>query len=355
MKVSIKKIKTISKMLFQKAGLSEEDSSIITDVLTETEMRGVFTHGFIRLERYINCILSKGIHIDGKYEVLVDSPSWALLDGKDNLGIVLSYKAMNFAIDKAKKTGVGIVNIRHSHHFGAAGYYTSMCADNGMVGMAMSNGDVLLAATGAKNRSIGNNPFSYAFPAGKYGKLVYDIAMSHTSDQKVIKMAKENVPLPEGWIIDKDGRPTTDAKKYEEGGTLLPFGGYKGYGLALVVESLAAVLSGAAITQRVHAWNTDPEQGGNTGHFFLALDISKLGDPNEYRHRMDCLIDEIKNSPKAEGVSEIYFPGEIEANKKATCIKRGWLDIADSTVDSIIRTATTLGVSPDLFDQLDFE
>lgn len=348
MQVEIKKIKEISKTLFEKVGLTNEDAEIITNVLTETEMRGVFTHGFIRLSRYINCILSKGIKNDGNYKILVDTPSWALLDGQDNLGIVLSYKAMNLAIKKAKETGIGAVNIRHSHHFGAAGYYTSMCANNGMVGFAMSNGDVLLAATGAKNRSIGNNPFSYAFPADKYGKIVYDIAMSHTSDQKVIKMAKDNLPLPEGWIIDKDGKPTTNAKDYELGGTLLPFGGYKGYGMAMMVETLTSIMAGSAMTQNIHAWNTNPNEGGNTGHFFMALDLSKIGNVEEFKRKTDALIDEIKSSPKAEGVSKIFFPGEIEAEKMAKCIKDGVIDIADSTIDSIRDTAKKLGVSINL-------
>ena len=337
MKVSISEIKQRSIRIFEKAGLSSSDAKIITEVLLETEMRGVFTHGFIRLERYINCIKSGGIKADGEYAVLFDSPSWASIDGKDNLGIVISYKAMSLAMEKAKATGVGIVNVKGSHHFGAAGYYTSMCADNGMVGMAMSNGDVLIAATGTAERTIGNNPFSYAFPAGKYGKMVYDIAMSHTSDQKVIRAAKDGEPIPAGWIIDKDGNPTTDPNEYMAGGTLLPFGGYKGYGLSMMVETLGAILSGAAMTQNVHAWNTNPEQGGNTGHFFMALDISKLGNPNDYGKRTEDMIDEIKGAKMAVGVEKVYYPGEIEQGKMQKCLDQGFVEIADDTMESIAR------------------
>ena len=158
MKISIQSITELSQKIFEKAGLSKDDAKIITQVLLETEMRGVFTHGFIRLSRYVQCILSGGIRSNGNYEVLFDSPSWASLDGKDNLGIVISYKAMKLAMGKAAQTGIGVVNVKGSHHFGAAGYYTSMCANRGMVGVAMSNGDVLLAATGSKTRVIGNNP-----------------------------------------------------------------------------------------------------------------------------------------------------------------------------------------------------
>ncbi|MBQ6811463.1 MAG: Ldh family oxidoreductase, partial [Firmicutes bacterium] len=326
MRVQIEEIKARSRACFEKAGLCAEDADIITEVLTETEMRGVFTHGFLRLERYINCIKSGGIKTDGAYSVLFDSPSWASIDGNDNLGIVISYKAMKLAMEKAQATGIGIVNVRGSHHFGAAGYYSSMCADNDMAGISMSNGDILVAATGSAEKTIGNNPFSYAFPAGKYGKVVYDIAMSHTSDQKVLQMEREGKELPAGWIIDKDGNPTVDPSEYLKGGTLMPFGGYKGYGLAMMVELFGATLSGAAMTKDVHAWNTNPQEGGNVGHFFMAMDLSKLGDPDSYKARVEGMIDEIKASKKAVGVEKIFFPGEIEAQRMAKCLADGSID-----------------------------
>lgn len=344
MRVQIEDIKNRAIAAFEKVGVKPDDAKIITEVLLETELRGVFTHGFMRLERYINCIRSGGIKTDGNYEVLFDSPSWASIDGKDNLGIVISYKAMKLAMEKAKETGVGIVNVKGSHHFGAAGYYTSMCADNDMVGMSMSNGDILIAATGSGEKTIGNNPFSYAFPADKYGKIVYDIAMSYTSDRKVVQMDKEGKKLPEGWIIDKDGKPTTDPGEYEKGGTLLPFGGYKGYGLAMMVETLAATLSGAAMTKNVHAWNTDENCGGNVGHFFMALDITKLGNSADYKKRVDDMIDEIKNSKKADGCDKIYYPGEIEMEKLAKCKEAGYIEIMDDTMESVERIEKELGL-----------
>ena len=344
MRVLVEDIKKRSVAVFEKAGLNTEDAKIITEVLLETEMRGVFTHGFMRLERYVNCIKAGGIKTDGNYKIVTNSPSWASVDGCDNLGIVISYKAMKLAIEKAKATGVGIVNVRGSHHFGAAGYYTSMCADNNMVGMAMSNGDVLIAATGSAERTIGNNPFSYEFPADKYGKVVYDIAMSYTSDRKVVQMDKEGKKLPDGWIIDKNGNPTNDPSEYEKGGTLLPFGGYKGYGMAMMVETLAATLSGAAMTKNVHAWNENPEEGGNVGHFFMALDIEKMGDAASYKKRVDDMIDEIKESKKAPGVEKIFYPGEIEMGKLEKCISEGFVEIAEETMESVERVEKSFGL-----------
>lgn len=335
MKIAISEITERSQKLFERAGLSSSDASMITKVLLETEMRGVFTHGFLRLPRYISCMESGGIKKDGNFTVIFDSPSWASVTGNDNLGILVSYKAMELAMKKAKETGIGVVNVRGSHHFGAAGYYTSMCANANMAGVAMSNGDILVAATGAAEKTIGNNPFSYAFPAGKYGKIVYDVAMSNTSDQKVIRLEKEGKPVPLGWIIDKNGNPTTDASEYMKGGTLLPFGGYKGYGLAMMVEVFAATLSGAAMTGDVHAWNQNPEVGGNVGHMFMAIDLSKLGDPESYSGRVEKMIDEIKAAKKAEGVEKIYYPGEIEQEKMAKCLEEGFVEINDETMANI--------------------
>lgn len=157
-------------------------------------------------------------------------------------------------------------------------------------------------------------------------------------------MAKENKELPVGWIIDKDGLPTTNASEYEKGGTLLPFGGYKGYGLAMMVETLGAVLSGAAITQNVHAWNTNASEGGNVGHFFMALDISKLANAEEYKTRVDSLIDEIKNSKKAVGVDKIFYPGEIEKGKIENCLKLGYVEIDDDTMLAIERVEKEYGL-----------
>ena len=332
MRINIEEMRARTEKLFRAAGLTEEDAAIITAVLLTTEMRGVFTHGFIRVPRYISCMEKGGITAKSELKTLVDLPSWATVDGEGGLGIVLSYKAMRLAIEKAKATGVGIVNVRGSHHFGAAGYYAEMAAKEGMLGLSMSNGDVLVAATNTSERSIGNNPFSYSAPAGKYGNIVYDIAMSHTSDQKVIRLANEGKPCPEGWIIDKHGRPTTCAADYMDGGVLTPFGGYKGYGLAMMVETMAAVLSGAAITTDVHAWNSDPTKNGNTGHMFIALDIGKMEDLSAFIARTEQMIDGIKASKLAEGADKVYFPGEIENDRLTACIMTESVEIADETM-----------------------
>ena len=335
MRIAVKEIRERSEQIFQKAGLSVKDAEIITEVLLNTEMRGVFTHGFFRVPKYVDCLESGGMNTENELHILSDTPSWAMVDGDRGIGIILSYKAMELAIAKAKETGVGIVNVCGSHHFGAAGYYAGMCADQKMIGFSMSNGSAMLAPTGGRKPTIGNNPFSFAAPAGKYDKMVLDMAMSGSSDIKILQMAKEGKPLPPGWLIDREGNPTTDASEYQNGGVLLPFGGHKGYGLAVMVEVLAAALSGAATLTRVNSWNRDPNGSGNTGHLFMAMDIGKLQDIGAFEKTMESMIEELKGSEKAAGSDEVFYPGEIELRKLAACLESGYVEIDDETMERL--------------------
>ena len=334
--VKISDIKKSVKCVFEKAGVSSADAEIITEVLTDAQMKGITTHGFVRVKRYVDCIRLGGISPSCEITTLCDTPSWALVDGNGSLGIAVSCKAVDIAIEKAKQTGVGIVNVRNSHHLGPVGYYAAKCADNGMLGMAMSNGDVMVAATGSREKSIGNNPFAYAIPAGKYDKILYDVAISVGSDMKIIQMLNEGKQVPDGWMVDKEGRPSNNPQDYLDGGTLLPFGGYKGYGLALMVETFAAALSGSAMTKNVHAWNKKPGESGNVGHFFMALDVSKIGSTDEYISRVESMLDEITGSELAAGADKIYYPGEKEQLLRAACIKSGTVTVDDKVLSEIL-------------------
>ena len=168
--------------------------------------------------------------------------------------------------------------------------------------------------------------------------------MSVGSDMKIIQMQNEGKPVPDGWMIDKDGVPSNTASDYLAGGTLLPFGGYKGYGLALMVETFAATLSGAAMTKDVHAWNSNPEKCGNTGHLFIAVDIEKLMDKNTFNERMESMLDGIKSTPLADGATKIYYPGEIEKDKMAACLEAGVVDVDDDTMAAFETCEAELGL-----------
>ncbi len=328
--------------IYKKAGVSAQDAELLAEVLTDSQMKGILTHGYLRVKRYFDCIMSGGISPRCEISIISDTPSWACVDGGGGLGIVIAQKATALAIKKAKETGVGIVNVKNSHHLGAVGFYAEKCADEKMFSVAMSNGDVLIAATGSKEKNIGNNPFAYCVPAGKYGKILYDVAISVGSDMKIIQMEKEKKLVPDGWMIDKDGKPSNNPSDYLAGGVLLPFGGYKGYGLALMVESFAAVLSGSAVTKNVHAWNNTPGTSGDVGHFIMALDISKMGNACDYEKRVEGIIDEIKQTPLADGADKVYYPGEKELEARKKCIDVGEVFVQDDVLAEIEELEKTI-------------
>lgn len=336
-KVKISEITEKVKKIFMNEGVDEATADIVTASLVESDMKGVWTHGTLRVPLYVTCLRSGGIRPTGNIEIISDSPTMARVNGKGGLGIAIAHNATKLAIEKAKATGVGIVSIMGSHHFGAAGTFASMCADEGMIGLSMSNTGAMIAPTGACVKGIGNNPFSYAVPAGKYGTVLYDIAISMGSDMKIIAMQKTGEKLPDGWLIDREGKPTNDPNEYRNGAVLAPFGGYKGYGLALMVEFFAAVLSGGGMTFDSVAWNKDSskEDGGNVGQFVMAIDISRLMDKDEFISRAEDLIDRMKSCEKAVGVDEIYYPGEKEKLAKEAALASGYVEIKDDTLAAI--------------------
>jgi len=307
----------------QAARVGREDAETVARVLTSADERGVSSHGCVRMEGYVECLLSGGIRPDAVCRFVAEGPSSALLDAGQGLGIPVSVRAAELAIEKAKQTGVGVVNVRGSHHHGACGYYSLMCARQGLLGLAMSTGDTIMAATGSASRCIGNNPFSYAVPAGKYGNICYDVAMSTVAAGKISMAGDEGRSIPLGWLLDAAGNPTTDPADYERGGPLVPFGGYKGYGLSMMVESLAGILSGAALLKDIHAWNKDPTHGGNVGHCFIALDPRILNPGFSVPARAEQMIEELSAAPKAPGAERICFPGQIEQEREAASRKAG--------------------------------
>ena len=334
-RVSLKEITEKVERIFVREGADEKTAHTVAEVLADTQAKGIITHGFVRVPKYVDCLRSGGIKPTGDIEIISDSPTMATVTGHGGLGIAIAKASMELAISKAEQYGVGIVAVRGSHHLGATGYYADMCAKRGMIGMSMSSGDPMIAAPGSCKPSIGNNPFSYAVPAGKHGSVLYDIAMSGGSDMKIIAMQKTGEKVPDGWMIDKDGNPTNDPNEYGKGAVLIPFGGYKGYGLSMMVELFSA-LSGANTLHNIKAWNKTPsEEGGSVGHFFMAVDISKMTDKDEYVSRVEGILDELANSELAKSADKIYYPGEKEKISLAACQKSGTVEVADATLAAI--------------------
>ena len=330
--------------LFGRLSVSEEDAAMVADTLIQADQWGVASHGILRVERYVQCLQSGGILPNAAFAVEKQVGGWVRATANGGLGIPASCKATELVIELAKEHGIGVVNLRQSHHNGAEGVYANAIAEAGMLGMVMSTGNPIMAVTGAAEATIGNNPFAYAVPAGKYHTLMMDVAMSAVADGKVQLARAMGKELPPGCILDKDGKPSVIPEEYLNGGVLLPFGAHKGYGLSVMVECMAGILSGAALTHEINSWNQIPNHCGNTGHLFMAMDISRMMDVDAFIASVETMIGQFKSAKKMEGVEEIFYPGELEHTRKAKAGET--VSVIPSTWESLCRAAKLVGVEP---------
>jgi ureidoglycolate dehydrogenase (NAD+) len=319
--VSIESLQKFCIEALQRCGVNEENARTTADVLVTTDACGVFTHGTKALRGYVRRLKAGGLKADAVPKVWKEGPAWALVDGGSGLGMVTSVFAMNKAIEKAKTVGVAYVGVRNSCHFGAAGYYANLAAKADMIGLSMANDYPSMAVLGAKKAVLGTNPFAYAVPAGKHSPIFLDIASSTVAGGKVRIAQMENKQVPETWMVDTDGVPTTDPFLYPHAAFLLPFGGHKGYGIAMMIENLAGILSGAGAMYDLNNWvDHDPSLATHHGAAFLAFDVGSIVPIESFKSRVDQLIDEIHETPKAKGTERLFVPGEMEweHQRKAT-------------------------------------
>jgi LDH2 family malate/lactate/ureidoglycolate dehydrogenase len=301
------KIKNFNKTILKIVHVPGNDAVTVAESLVQADLRGVNTHGAVRMPIYVNR-LRKGIfNPTPDIRTIHESQTTAIVDGDFGLGQVVGSKAMQLAIKKADTSEVGIVGVKNSHHFGAAAYYSMMALTKDMIGFACSNQVPLMPAPGGAKKVVGNNPFSFAIPAGKELPIVFDMACSVAAQGKIIIASKRGESIPEGWATDCKGIPTTKPFEALEG-FLLPVGGHKGYGLALIVDILSGILSGATLDRSF----TDMTKNFINDHFFMAIKINNFLDPSLFKVQIDNRIKEIKNSPLAPGVKEVFLPGEIE-------------------------------------------
>ena len=327
-----------------KVGVSHDDAEITADVLVTAESWGVHTHGTKLLPGYIRRLQAGGCKADGRPRVVRSGPAWAIVDGEASLGQVTSVFAMQTAMDKARTCGVAYVGVRNSTHFGAAGYYTAMAARENLVGIAMANDTPSVAATGSREAVTGTNPLSYAIPTGEHDPIMLDMATSTVAGGKVRAAVARGEPIGPDWLIGSNGLPTTDGTLYPHEAALAPVGNHKGYGLAVLVESLSALVSGAKITHQVRSWIKDPpDEPTEHGHAFLAIDIGKMIPMEDFDERVDHLITEIRNAPAADGVERVYLPGELEAIRHRKALDNG-IDVQEDVVAVLEGLGAELGL-----------
>ena len=338
-------LRDFCRTLLEHEGMSVIDAQIAAEVLVRTDLRGVHSHGVRHLPNYIKRIQAGGIDPTAKFEVIQETATTALINANAGLGHVLSYKAVQLGIDKARQHDIAIVLVRNSNHFGAAGHYALMCAEAGYIGIVLTNAPLIMTVTGSRGRVLGNGPTAYGVPSAT-APIVLDIAMSVVAGSIVSMAAQRGESVPEGWIVDPAGFPSTNPKDMLDGGALVPIGGHKGYGIALLGELLAGALSGAAMAAAVGGPRPDGlrvSKGApwNVGHAFIVLKVTPFMPLDLFKARVLALSQEIRNSPRAPGAERIYLPGEIEDEKERRQIADG-IDFDEVTWRTLEKLATSV-------------
>jgi ureidoglycolate dehydrogenase (NAD+) len=276
--------------------------------------------------------------------VVNEGPAWGIVDGGSGLGMVTSVFAMRTAVNKAKSSGIAYIGVRNSCHFGAAGYYAWMAAHEGLIGLAMCNDTPTVTVPGAKGPVFGSNPLAFAIPTGSGKPILFDVATSTVAGGKVFAAAALGQEIPNHWLVDADGLPTTDPKLFPQAGTLTPMAGHKGYGLALLIETLSGVLTGAAVTQQVLSWSfSDPTLCTGHGAAFLAINVNAIVSGETFRRRITETIEEISAAPKAKGADRIYLPGEMEWERREKALAEG-IELPEDVHANLRALAQELGL-----------
>jgi L-2-hydroxycarboxylate dehydrogenase (NAD+) len=306
------RIKKITQDIFMANGLSEYDADTIAEGLILSDLRGVYSHGVVRVPMY--CERLRHELVNRKPNIFVQQTSSAsrLIDGDNGMGFVVGRKAMKEAIELAKTTGISLVGVKNSGHFGMSAFYLLQALEADMISFVYTNSSPAMPVWGGRTKFLGASPFAAAAPGGKYGPYVLDMACTVTARGKLKYAAQRGESIALGLALDSDGKPTTDGNKAFHG-VILPFGGVKGAALAMLMEILSGVFTGAAFAGDVRNPHTDLSGPQNVGHFFMAIKPDLFMPLEKYKKRMDTLISRAKSCEKAEGFDEIFIPGEIEA------------------------------------------
>jgi LDH2 family malate/lactate/ureidoglycolate dehydrogenase len=328
--------------ILEKLKVPREDAQQVSDCLLQADLRGVESHGMIRLPVYVERI-SKGIvNPRPVMREVRTSASTRLLDGDNGLGAVVGSRAMETAIELAKNAGISFVGVRRSNHFGIAAFYVQKALRTGLIGYAASNAPPHMAPFGGRARFLGTNPFSVGIPAGKQAPLIFDASTSVVARGTIIVAAEKGKTIPSGWAIDLEGNPTTDAKA-ALAGSVLPFGGAKGSALSLIIDVLCGVLTGSAFALTLNTLeNLEAKQ--DLGHVFVAMRTDIFVTTEEFTSRMDEILQTLKSSPPAPNTGQVLAPGEIERQNEARNQRLG-VPLLPTVVDQLAALGAESNVS----------
>ncbi|KYZ75665.1 lactate dehydrogenase [Anaerosporomusa subterranea] len=339
--VTLDRLEKFCSEVLIKAGLELSDAAILTESLLCAELRGVSSHGVVRLSTYLNRIAAGVMDINSKMTIEKEFPASALLNANNGFGQIAGAKAMDIAVSKAKTSGASVVAVKNSNHFGVAAYFGLRAVRENMVGLVITNSSPAMTPYNTKTPLLGTNPLAIAIPAGEQKPIVLDMSTSVVARGKIRYASLVGEKIPLGWAVDSDGRPTEDAKAALKG-SLEPIGGPKGAGLSLCIDLLCGVLTGTALTGEVINV-TDTSGPSKTGHLFIAINVASFINPQFFAQNVDKVITHIKSLPSASG-GQVYMPGEIEFNLEAKRLKEG-IPLANDVLADLGRLAERYEVS----------
>lgn len=341
------KLRQFVSAVYQAVGLSEAHADLCADSLVQADLSGHQSHGVLRLSWYAARLMAGVCDPHGHPELVLDGGALAVIDGRDAMGQIIAAQGAQEAIKRAKAHGIGAVAMRHSNHFGTAFYFTLMAARAGCIGFLSTNASPAMAPWGGREKALGNNPFSWACPAGRYAPMVLDMANTGVARGKIYLAKQKGIEIPLGWAINAAGAPTTDPVEAIEG-IILPMAEHKGYGIALMMDMLSGVLTGSGFSTDVSG-PYQAKRRSMAGHFMIAIHIEAIQPLSDFNARVEELIDRMKRVPRAEGFDEIFYPGEIEARNDVLNRKNG-LQLPEDTLSDLAKLAQDLGLK----DQLPF-
>jgi len=322
--------------IFEAAGVPKDEANRVSASLVKANLTNHDSHGIVRIEQYLRDIREGRIRPGAKIDVVKENTSMALIDGNWGFGQLIAEKAMNMAIEKARGSSVSCVGAFHCNHIGRLGEWSMMAAEEDMIGMIF-NGywgrRGIVAPYGGAAGKLVTNPLSVAFPAGEMRPFLVDFATSVVAEGKVRVKRFNREKVPMGWILDREGNPTTDPEDLYQGGVLLPFGGHKGYALCLLIEALCGPL----------ILPLSEQLGNQIGLFVIVINISRFTPLEAFKKRIDARFRDIKATPPAPGFEEVLIPGEPEFDAEEKSFREG-IYVSDQIWQSIVEEAKNLGI-----------
>lgn len=332
--VSIEEINQTLHSIYSKTSLTQSERNVLIDTLLDAELRGIKSHGLIRVKSYYLRLINAGITCPTSITKINDQKATAILDGNNGVGQFIAYEAMKDAIKKAQAYGIGAISVKNSQHFGTASYFAKMASDEDMIGIVLTNASPRLAPWNGNQKMLGNNPWAIALPSG-YDKVpfVLDIANSNSAG-KIRKALIENEEIPSGWALNSEGTPTNNPEEALNG-ILLPIGEHKGYGITLAFSMICSLLGNSPFDSEVKSVDSQ-DQPQHISHFFIAINISFFQSVTHFKKRAKERFDQITSSKRIDSNKPIFYPGQRGYIQKEKLLKTGNFSISEQVYREIM-------------------